>query len=167
MRKSTFIPEHGTYQYDQDILDVQMGRTRDDLSREVKERTDGMAIKGLSKLRKFELAAMVAEWETASRENEQYLQELQDRAERLEQELKMQLKMQREREASQPVTSQPVTGPTITVVVSVGRKLVMGEVIGTVTRPMSCTSKHLVMVRHLTDAGHPRVTLHSPKEVAA
>lgn len=162
MRKSTYIPDHGTYQYDQDIFDKQMKRTVDSLRAEVKERTEGMEITGIWKLRKMELAAMVAEWETAARENEQYLQQMEQ-----EKAAKAIQPYRRQGPASDRVVARPATGPTITVVVQVGRKLVLGEVIGTVTRPMASHNRHLVTVRHLTDAGHPRVTLHAANEVAA
>jgi hypothetical protein len=77
-RGSTHIEGLGTYQYDQAVYDYLMQdgqRTRASLVAEVIERTgddhygDGYRIL-VRKLRKGELAAMVAEWESATQQNE-------------------------------------------------------------------------------------------------
>lgn len=75
------IPGHGMYVFDADLYDVALTRTRADLYAQVKSATEGMQITGLAKLRKFELAAMVAEWATGARENERYakVQQAKDR----------------------------------------------------------------------------------------
>lgn len=70
--------------------------------------------------------------------------------------------------SSGPVVARPATGPQITVVAKVGRRLVLGVIIGTVTRP-AMMNRNLVTVQHLGDDGKllPRVTLHAASEVAA
>ena len=78
---STHIEGLGTYQYDQAVYDYLMQhgqRTRASLVTEVIERTgddhNGDGYRTLvRKLRKGDLAAMVAEWETATQETEAYL----------------------------------------------------------------------------------------------
>lgn len=69
-RSRTEIAAHGTFIHDADLLAEQMTRTRADLYTEVTTRLDGDGITGLSKLRKHELAAMVADWATGTRDNE-------------------------------------------------------------------------------------------------
>lgn len=78
-RGSTHIEGLGTYQYDTQIYDYLMQdgqRTHASLLAEVLERGINDDHKGdgvrtlVRRLRKGELAAMVAEWETATRENE-------------------------------------------------------------------------------------------------
>ena len=67
-KTSIYIAGHGTYTSDTDLYNEALHlRTRPDLYQEVREVTEGMGITGYSKLRKFELAAMVAEWATGSR----------------------------------------------------------------------------------------------------
>lgn len=73
-RTKTNIAVHGSFTHDTDLLAEQMTRTRADLYTEVKTRLDGDGITGLSKLRKHELAAMLADWATASRDNEREYQ---------------------------------------------------------------------------------------------
>lgn len=59
----------GTYISDQDLYEAAMKRTRPNLYFIVKQTTDGMGLTGFCHLKKFELAAMVAEWNTGSRTN--------------------------------------------------------------------------------------------------
>jgi hypothetical protein len=66
----TEIAAHGSFTHDSDLLAEQMTRSRADLYAEVTMRLDGDGITGLSKLRKHELAAMIADWATATRNNE-------------------------------------------------------------------------------------------------
>lgn len=76
------ITGHGVYSPDKDLYAEAMTRTRPDLYQEVKAVTDAMGIKGMSKLPKFALAAMVADWKTAT------LEDKQARAERAAQQAK-------------------------------------------------------------------------------
>jgi len=127
-----------------------------DLIQDIKDMDSKLGMEprpGLSKLRKADL---LAELEDAER----YLEQQRRRLAHVFNPFR------RPGPATGRIVERKATGPTITVVVQVGGKLVFAEVIGTVTRP-SAVSKNLVMVRHLTDLGYPRVTLHSPKEIAA
>lgn len=69
MTKVTFeIAGHGAYTSDLDLYNEAFNlRTREDLYAEVRETAGSFGIKGLYKLQKFELAAMVADWATAVR----------------------------------------------------------------------------------------------------
>lgn len=63
----------GTYQYDQDLYDQAMVQTVAQLRERVQGGCEGMEAgtrTKVNKLRKADLAAMVAEWDTAVRENE-------------------------------------------------------------------------------------------------
>lgn len=70
--------------------------------------------------------------------------------------------------ASQRIIARKVLGPAITVVCRVGRKLVMGKVVGTVTRSMAMLNPNLFTVQHMDNDGNliPRVTMHSADELA-
>lgn len=73
IRTQTQVHPHGLFIHAADILAETMTRTKASLYTEVKERLDGDGITGLSKLRKFELAAMIADWDTSTRDNERDL----------------------------------------------------------------------------------------------
>lgn len=68
-RLTMAVTGHGSYTFDSDLYDMALSRTRADLYAHVVEVTRGMEIAPLSSLRKAELAAMVAEWETGTRDN--------------------------------------------------------------------------------------------------
>lgn len=70
------ITGHGVYAPDKDLYVEAMTRTRPDLYQEVKAVTDAMGITGISKLPKFALAAMVADWKTATMADKQARAEL-------------------------------------------------------------------------------------------
>lgn len=69
---STHITGMGTYSYDMDLYGVQMGRRRPELLAEVIERAtwDGQGKAQVRKLRKNELAAMLADFATGERINQ-------------------------------------------------------------------------------------------------
>lgn len=69
------VPGFGTYQYDQDLYDEAMARTVPDLLTQVLEQVrdlDRGSVTKARRLRKAELAAMVAEWSTGARDNDRY-----------------------------------------------------------------------------------------------
>ena len=65
----------GTFEYDQDLYDINMARTQVSLADEVLERTDGMELSkprsAVKKFRKTHLAAIIAEWATATRRDDE------------------------------------------------------------------------------------------------
>lgn len=67
------ITGHGVYVSDSDIYAEQMTRTRAALYADVREVTDGLGITGMSKLPKFALAGMVADWATGTRQGQREL----------------------------------------------------------------------------------------------
>lgn len=67
------ITGHGVYVSDSDIYAEQMTRTRAALYADVREVTDPLGITGMSKLPKFALAGMVADWATGTRQGQREL----------------------------------------------------------------------------------------------
>ncbi len=74
-KSEAYIAGRGLYQYDTDVFAEMMTRTCADLRAVIAGVHDGdpELTKGMSALRKPELAAMCAEWETGKRENERDL----------------------------------------------------------------------------------------------
>ena len=78
MRTSRFVEGFGTYQFDTDLYEVAMTSTVAQLRESVHRGCEGMESgtrTRVNKLRKADLAAMVAEWETGARDNQRYVDE--------------------------------------------------------------------------------------------
>jgi len=76
-RETTQVEGFGSYEYDQDLYEVAMTQTVVQLRERVHQGCEGMESgtrTKVNKLRKADLAAMVAEWDTGARDNERHAQ---------------------------------------------------------------------------------------------
>ncbi len=149
MRTSRFVEGFGTYQFDTDLYEVAMTQTVAQLRERVHGGCEGMESgtrTKVNKLRKADLAAMVAEWDTAARDNEFQADQAVNEAPSLP--------------ATLPITVTDVAIAEVYVVVQLRGKLYDGKLISVVNRRTTLSPAFLVTVeledgiRRLVRADH-------------